>query len=254
MDFHHRLMRASMETIIDSLDVERDGKRSIQKGIDLCGCYAKGKGEKRFFQLLNRVLENERHPYNDLLNNRIPQLDKQAVKRLCVNLGYTVFHYGTRQIRQSAMPRWIELFDEGRIKENQDMGIYAYYGQDIQPNCLRTAAAAFPECTFFAAYTQMDNILPMPENVVLTADETRQEDFQLLKKQRRVYGCYTKEAEISMEKLEQMAEQGCLFCVYIGEDRQYKWYTGLGKLNVRTPIIVFDFWNDINLIMRAVQQ
>ena len=253
MTFHHKLMRATTETMINNLirDLRSDTKRSLQKGIDICLYFSKNQVQREIYQLISGIAKDPHHPYNRLINRKLNEIDEQVVKTACVNLGYTTFHYGARQIESGGgRDFWIEpLIAPATIESRKERGVYTYFCRAADTPSLSAAAERNPECTFFVLLTDSSQA-PLSPNVIPLLDV--EGDFSLFREQQRLYGFSTRSPDISESLALAMAEKGCFFGVYVGDNARAKPYTGFAKLHLKLPVVLFDYYNDAALIQEII--
>ena len=127
--------RALIETIIRRTlsDVHEDSERRIRNLVDLALLVSKGRFQKRFFGIAQRMLENEQSPYYDLIRNTVSRVDIDKLVRIGINIGYNSCTAGARTVRalkasERLIVPWVLTFD---LTEPLGQKQYECYAQRI---------------------------------------------------------------------------------------------------------------------------
>lgn len=228
MDFHDRLVRITVESIVGRMirDIKNDTNRSIRKAIDLGSYFAKGELQKEFFELSGDIASAPQSPYYQLIQRGVRTIDDAVFKTVGVNLGVTSFTFGMHQIRTQyaktgqSMP-WLRTFDyskpenilpqsdfEDQIEKYEDSGAYAFVFRIAKCKAalkpVLEAAARYKDCTFILetdpcciGEEDAARILAAKNTIVLividglAADPDKQkkaEAFRILRQYRLLYG------------------------------------------------------------------
>ncbi|WP_353095189.1 hypothetical protein [Tissierella praeacuta] len=145
---NEKLSRILLEIAIDRglVEIESKSKRSIRNLIDLGDHFAKGKSQKNFYNIAQKVLANENSPYYELIFHTVKNVDHNILKTFGINIGFNSWTYGAKRIRQYETEKdcnvpWTIVFDFTKsvedklsssklfniIKEGKDIGIYTYF-------------------------------------------------------------------------------------------------------------------------------
>lgn len=123
-----------------------DLKRNIRNLTDLGVYFAKGRFQKDFFKLAQRILSNENSIYYELISNVFDNVDQNIIKTFGVNIGLNSWTYGVNKIREYEKKNnhrvpWTIEFDFQNtaenpmtaseitkvIEEGKEIGIYTYF-------------------------------------------------------------------------------------------------------------------------------
>lgn len=170
MDLQHRLSRQMIGIAVNKAmeDMKSNTKRSIRNLLDLGLFFGKSENQKWFFTTAKQVIANPNNPYNSLVTRMISDTDKDTIKKVGLNLGYSSLIYGASKLRKEqedlgfSIPWFITLsVSKSRddsfqqmdkiIREARELGIYSYiiYTQneeDIEAIC--EFVKQFDECLF----------------------------------------------------------------------------------------------------------
>lgn len=145
-------MRQKLTNIILDIAIDKglkeirvNSKREIRNLVDLGAHFAKGRFQKDFYRMAQRMLEYEDSPYYDLIFNTVNNVDNNIIKKFGTNLGLNSWTYGSETIRNFEKDNgynipWtiifnfvtpttnpmevLELLDI--IRQGKDLGIYSY--------------------------------------------------------------------------------------------------------------------------------
>lgn len=235
LNFHQRFMRSTvMNLVAASLrDAKAGGSRELLKGIDTALYFAGDGVQKQVMQTVSRMVQTPSHPYYALIRRAVSDVEPQILQTVLANLGYVAFHAGADQIHETAAkggiaPEWIETIDlsksaEGfaeRVRQNERQGVYCYEVRCAQQQeaLLFKVAAQYEECTFFAEFHQVSQLLAerlsTVPNLIATVDARETESFARLARQRLLYGFRAE--QITDGLLRACTEQGCFLGFYQG--------------------------------------
>lgn len=142
-----KLSRIMLETAIDRglKEIELKSKRGIRNLVDLGDHFAKGRFQKDFYNIAQRMLANEDSPYYQLVFDTVQNVDHNILKTFGINIGLNSWTYGARKIRQYEKEEghnvpWTIIFDlinskdntlssskiSNIIQEGKALGLYSY--------------------------------------------------------------------------------------------------------------------------------
>ena len=95
------LTRTITESVVDRCirEIEEDPKRSVRKLVDLGRQLARGRFQRQYLDLTQKMLEDEESPYYTLVRNVVRKADHDAIKTFGINLGLGSWTNGARIIR-----------------------------------------------------------------------------------------------------------------------------------------------------------
>ncbi len=289
MDLKDKMMKASIRAITDRAirDISMDTTRGIRKLSDMGNTFARGEGQKHFFNRISDILQKP-NCYNKLLKRLISETNPEILKTQAVNLGYQSLTYGVKLLRENEKKLghhipWILDFDcaekcehlKDSVKKAAELGIFSFSvgvgKEEAVLSNLLSSARDFPECTFFVAispslitlkrdFSSVQNVLWAVE-----IEETREEEldaaFKVLNKQRVLYGFQAEYQKdnlnylLSDEFLNRMIADGCIFGDYKGIDLQDKKtqrdlydFVLFSREGRGKELFLFDFYEDIKQI------
>ena len=80
-------------------EVEEDPKRSVRKLVDLGRQLARGRFQRQYLDLTQKMLENEESPYYTQIRNVVKKADHETVKTFGINVGLGSWTHGAETIR-----------------------------------------------------------------------------------------------------------------------------------------------------------
>ena len=146
MDFQHRMKRTAVGTIVQRsiADLKTDPKRALRRLADLGQMTFQGENQQLFVDCVQKAIEAPNSPYYELLLRVAQDANPETLRMLSMNLGYTSFTYGVRQVRaqQEVLRRHLPpfiLFDlqknaednilakmPGLIDEARELGVFSF--------------------------------------------------------------------------------------------------------------------------------
>ena len=145
---NEKLSRILMEIAINRglVDIESKSKRGIRNLVDLGDHFAKGRFQKDFYNIAQRMLANENSPYYELIFHTVQNVDHNILKTFGINIGFNSWTSGSKKIRQFEEEKgynipWTIIFDFEKsgeaqftssnvsriIQEGKSFGIYSYF-------------------------------------------------------------------------------------------------------------------------------
>lgn len=215
------LTRTMVESVVDRgiREIAQDPRRSLRKLVDMGGLFAEGRFQKRFFALLQAMLEDETSPYYEMVRATVAGVDPRHLKTFGMALGWESWTVGARRIRAFERERgynipWSLTFRMGAgamgptdyrrvLAEAKAKGICTYFffltGQRGELDTVLELAGGQSECAFLLftppallevpalrALARRDNAA-----VVVDADAPGwQAAVRRLREERRLYGLY----------------------------------------------------------------
>ena len=158
------LTRTITESVVDRCirEIEEDPKRSVRRLVDLGRQLAKGRFQRQYLDLTQKMLEDEESPYYTLVRNVVRKADHDAIRTFGINLGLGSWTNGARTIRaleaegQRYIPWGLTLHLDGSaeggvpplyrevIDQGKADGIFTYFLRADAAACgLRESACAF---------------------------------------------------------------------------------------------------------------
>lgn len=228
-----RITRREMtRTILDSTiqkyisDISSDPDRSIRKLIDLGMNFSIGRFQKKFFNIAQTMLENQKSGYYTLVKNIVEHIDHDTIKKFGINIGYNSCTYGANIIRENeaefgfnipwtvifALPEtgcgeYISKTDE-YINQGREIGIYTYLIFTESNNALAMGSITecekiikkYSDCAFFI-FTSPDaaddlylRILKKYHNAMTVMSTRSTDNFissaEKMKSEKMLYGAY----------------------------------------------------------------
>lgn len=149
------LTRTITESVVDRCirEIEEDPKRSVRKLVDLGRQLARGRFQRQYLDLTQKMLEDEESPYYTLVRNVVRKADHDAIKTFGINLGLGSWTNGARIIRaleaegQRHIPWGLTLHLDasaeggvpplyrGVIEQGKTDGIFTYFLRADAPFC-----------------------------------------------------------------------------------------------------------------------
>lgn len=288
------LARTIIETMIHKFfrDMENDPDRSIRNIIDFGINFARGRFQKEFFQILQKMLENEQSAYYTLVKQLVANTDHQKLQTFGMNVGFQACTLGADIIRKNESAwnfnipwaYYLMLGEEGLpipyldkiISEGKSMGTYVYFLAQAgtlteehvrlfqrHKSCafilLTTSEAILGELMTWL--TDVSNLLILVENQPDKMEETTDE----LGKHGFLYGIYetcdpqNQELLWDPSHLEQIASTKAVFYVLMPkwpfnfeEDLQRRKAVMQIRNQQEYPFIMADFISDIQKIDRVI--
>lgn len=145
---NEKLSRILMEIAINRglVEIETKSKRGIRNLVDLGDHFSKGRFQKDFYNLAEKILANENSPYYELIFNTVENVDHNILKTFGINIGFNSWTSGANKIRQYKEEKgynipWTIIFDFEKsgedklnssqisklIQEGKTLGIYTYF-------------------------------------------------------------------------------------------------------------------------------
>lgn len=267
MDFQHRMKRTAVGTIVQRsiADLKTDPKRALRRLADLGQMTFQGENQQLFVDCLQKAIEAPNSPYYALLLRVAQDADAETLRMLSMNLGYTSFTFGVRQIRaqqdilRRRLPPFV-LFDLTRgedasfltklpafMEEARELGIYSFVlrlGTDFgELSRILQLARQYAESTFLLdmpaslvtegtaqALGQMRNCM-----LAVNAQDAAFDDAAaLLRKNACVYGASARvtaaEPLPNLALLHRLGRAGCMYVLLIPEGLSSAQLAGLGQL------------------------
>lgn len=163
------ITKTIIELTIDNVltDMETDVERRIRNLVDLGQNFSKGRFQKNFFEVAQKMLANEESPYYRHAKNTITKVNHETLKTFGINLGYNGCTKGAKQIRENEaiyhfnIP-WTIAFSltnsnriseydiEKVILEGEKLGIYVYliFCATNKIEQIVYLLKKFPDCAF----------------------------------------------------------------------------------------------------------
>ncbi|WP_041669490.1 hypothetical protein [Acetobacterium woodii] len=163
------ITKTIVELTVDKvlIDMETDVERSIRNLVDLGQNFSKGRFQKLFFEVAQKMLEDEESPYYLHAKNIISKVNHETLKTFGINLGYNGCTNGAKQIRENekkyqlkipwtiafSMPdahKISEYAIEKIISQGEQLGTYVYL-IFCTPNKIQQVVyllKKFPDCAF----------------------------------------------------------------------------------------------------------
>lgn len=100
-NLENSMSRILIETVVRKTikELKRDPERSVRKLVDMALNFSGGRFQKDFFEIAQKMLENEDSPYYTLLRDLVSYVDPERLFCFGMNLGYNSCTYGAQQIR-----------------------------------------------------------------------------------------------------------------------------------------------------------
>ncbi|WIV11871.1 hypothetical protein [Proteiniborus sp. MB09-C3] len=145
---HQQVLRVMIESAVDQglYGLKTDLKRTVRNLTDLGSYFAKGRFQKDFFEIAQKMLANENSPYYELVSNIVNNVDHHIIKNFGINIGLNSWTNGAKKIREYEKKNgynipWTIVFDFQNkvqnpltvpeiieiINEGKEMGIYSYF-------------------------------------------------------------------------------------------------------------------------------
>lgn len=163
------ITKTIVELTVDKvlIDMETDVERSIRNLVDLGQNFSKGRFQKFFFEVAQKMLEDEESPYYLHAKNIISKVNHETLKTFGINLGYNGCTNGAKQIRENekkyhvkipwtiafSMPNSHKISEydiEKIISQGEKLGIYVYliFCTTSKIQQVVYLLKKFPECAF----------------------------------------------------------------------------------------------------------
>lgn len=279
----NRLVYALIQSAVEKgiRDVREDPKRGSRNLVELGAMFAKGAGQKAFFELLQQELQNDDSVYYRLVEQVFRDTRPEALSTFCMNLGYTGLICGARHIRklraQEGMniPWCLYLLLEGggaelalpTVRQGKELGVYCYILlADSAPRGLEqatTIAQSEPDCAFIAlvsapavnasaaaAAGRCDNIMI----AVNIEDEAVEKAVEELRSAQCLYGGFTRTCG-QMPSHEQLARcvrlaMAVLLTADTVEERPAGWDAQSAEItrlrrSLTAPVLPLDLYTDV---------
>lgn len=260
MELQHRLVRQTINIAVSKAmeDMKDNPGRSIRNLLDLGLLFSQSENQKKFFNTAKKLISNPQNPYHALAARVIADVDRETVKKVGLNLGYSSLTYGADKLRHQRAAMncrfpWLLIFDirgsrpgvfsrlEKLVYEGRELGIYSYIlcpreAGDIAALC--RIAKQFDECLFifktsFPLITaQTAGVLGGVHNAAVSIQaeasdlklESLADAFRILKQNRCLYGFHvTYDGDnvsglITPEYIRSAIESGNVFGLYIADN------------------------------------
>ena len=167
---HHTLTRSLIETLVRNKleDLRTSPERTTRNLVDMALHFSKGRFQKRFFEIAQSMLKDEKNPYYQMLHYAVATVDNERLVHFGMNLGYNSCTYGAQIIRKTEKQLmfnvpWcitLELSKESILtspehyhsimQEGKSLGIYTWH--IFSNNCLEEFLPIIemnPDCAFF---------------------------------------------------------------------------------------------------------
>lgn len=97
------ITKTIVELTIDKvlIDIETDTERSVRNFIDLGRNFSKGGFQKYFFEMVQKILQNDESPYYRHAKNLVTRVNHETIKTFGINLGYNGCTNGAKRIREN---------------------------------------------------------------------------------------------------------------------------------------------------------
>lgn len=256
MDFQHKMKRTAVGTIVQRsiADLKTDPKRALRRLADLGQTIFQGENQQLFVDCVQKAIEAPNSPYYELLLRVAQDANPETLRMLSMNLGYTSFTYGVRQVRaqQEVLRRHIppfllfELQDATEehlfkklpmlIEEARELGIFSFALRMSQNfgelNQVFQLARRYAESTFLLelpaalvtegtaqALGQMRNCMLVLEGGTAEFDDAA----AMLRKNTCVYGASLRVTASILETLQsttllhRLGRAGCMYTLLLPE-------------------------------------
>ncbi|WP_352419404.1 hypothetical protein [Proteiniborus sp.] len=179
---HQQILRVMIESAVDKglYGVKTDLKRTVRNLTDLGDYFAKGRFQKDFFRIAQKMLANENSPYYELISGITCNVDHNIIKNFGINIGLNSWTDGARQIREYEKDNgynipWTIVFDFQNkvedpltlleiaeiIQQGKKIGIYSYmFFINCDADYIDELLEVFrknPECAFIV-YTYSNSL------------------------------------------------------------------------------------------------
>lgn len=179
---HQQILRVMIESAVDRglYGLKTDLKRTIRNLADLGSYFAKGRFQKDFFRVAQKMLANEDSPYYELISGIANNVDHHIIKNFGINIGLNSWTNGAKQIREYEKENrynvpWTIVFDFQNqvenplalpeilaiIQQGKEIGIYSYLFftdcDNIYMDELLEVFKQNPECAFIV-YTYSNSL------------------------------------------------------------------------------------------------
>jgi len=132
-----------IETTVNSAikRIQNDPERSIRNLVDMALMFCNGRFQKRFFEVAQKMLEDEDSSYYRLIPDIISNVESARITSFGINVGYHSCTRGARTIRKIKTEQDLDIpwcmnleIDSGKedtyisfIKEKENQGIYTWF-------------------------------------------------------------------------------------------------------------------------------
>lgn len=166
----HSVSRILIETIVRKTlrDIRESPERSIRNLVDMALHASKSRFQRHFFQVAQKMLQNEHSPYYALVQNMVAHIDHEKLLTFGMNLGYNSCTLGAKRIREieakeycnipwcvslrlkaSSLAQQLNQY-QAVIEEGKELGIYTWLlFTDDQPQDAMNLVFDHPDCAFF---------------------------------------------------------------------------------------------------------
>ena len=244
------LTRSLIETTVDKTlrEIRNDPGRSIRKLLDLAQSVSRGRFQKRFFEIAQRMMEDENSAYYEMVTNLVTFADLEKIKTFGVNLGYNGCTLGAKRIRENEAKWHFDIpwniflgIGNGKaapqdvdrlISQGTELGVYVYllYSSHALNDEYHAILEKYGDCAFILL-TQPDEVLDAVVNkygglancmFIVDADARHiQEATAELRSDGFLYGTYRRydedaaDALLSHAALSQSAQYGGTFLLLL---------------------------------------
>lgn len=260
---HQQVMRVMIESAIDQglYGLKTDLKRTVRNLTDLGDYFAKGRFQKDFFKISQKMLANENSPYYELISDMVNNVDHNIIKNFGINIGLNSWTDGAKKIREYEKKNgynvpWAIVFDFQNqvenpltvpeiidiIKQGKEIGIYSYLFftgcETAYIDDLLEVIVQNPECAFII-YTHYNYL-------------TEKHVHRLRKYGNAIISIYMDDFNICpgfIQAMEILLENKCLFGVHINYDNHNadvilddKWIEQIKKLHCTFAFLIKAEW------------
>lgn len=97
------LTRTLIEAIVRSKldDLKKSPERTTRNLVDMALHFSRGRFQKRFFEIAQSMLQNEKSPYYQLIYQTVSNVKQERLLQYGMNLGYNSCTYGAEIIRKT---------------------------------------------------------------------------------------------------------------------------------------------------------
>ena len=117
------MSRILIETVVKKTikELKQDPERSIRNLVDMALHFSDGRFQKHFFEIAQKMLQNESSSYYALLQDFLSYADEEHLLCFGMSLGYNSCTYGAKRIRNYEKQRTNTLGIYEMILEQYDV-------------------------------------------------------------------------------------------------------------------------------------
>lgn len=205
-------------------DIKEDPERSTRNLVDMALHFSKGRFQKRFLEIVQKMLENENSAYYALVWDVVTNVDNEKLINFGMNLGYNSCTSGAKRIREWECENgyhvpWVISFKVGKdmdgyrklMSEGEQMGIFTwllFVEEEIEE--VLPVIGEYPDCAILlfcnagiVTEEVIDGLLMLRNTMlVVEYDENAEHICKRLREEKLLYGvsyCYASEDVQSIE-------------------------------------------------------